>query len=145
MLDEVIDRILAEEEATNALEILLAESNCDEFVNKQDDENLQEAIPEHQELLSDLIGNMQSTYGFDFMWTISGINCSAHTLQLGVHDSINDMPKAHRNVIKPCNSVAKHLRLKSTINELSAEQIKYCLPRLDIVTRWSSSFLMVSA
>lgn len=140
--DEEIERILAEEEAAIALDILFATVNNGE--EHEEDENSQEAIPEHEELLNNLVGSMQSIHGFNFMWNISGINCSAHSLQLGVHDSIKVMPKSHQNIIKLCSSVAKHLRLKSTWHELNADQIKYSLPRLEVITRWSSTFLMVS-
>lgn len=75
---------------------------------------------------------------------VNGINCAAHTLQLAVNDSLKSMDTSRSNVIKLCRSVAKFIRLSSTMIEMRNRGLKSILPPLDVNTRWSSTYSMVT-
>lgn len=72
-----------------------------------------------------------------------GVNCAAHTLQLGINDSLKELPARHKNVIELCRRVAKFLRLKSSEHKIKEHGIEYRRPRLDVITRWGSMYQMV--
>lgn len=75
---------------------------------------------------------------------VNGINCAAHTLQLAVNDSLKSIDTPHINVIKLCRSVAKFFRLSTTMIEMRNRGLKSILPPLDVVTRWNSTYTMVT-
>lgn len=75
---------------------------------------------------------------------LNRINCTAHTLQLVVSDALKELKIEHQNVIKLCREFAKFVRRQTSINELKAEAIKIKFPKFDCVTRWSSTYKMVS-
>lgn len=102
----------------------------------------QEISAANNELLDDIANHLNTDGGINVMWKITGINCSAHTIQLAVNDGLKLLKKSHQNIIALCRYVTKHLRLQSTINELNG--LKLICPRLDVATRWSSTYLMVS-
>lgn len=47
-------------------------------------------------------------------FSLSGIRCAAHTLQLVVKYALAALPEETKNVIKLCRRIAKILRLEST-------------------------------
>lgn len=78
--------------------------------------------------------------GVDVQWNITGLNCVVHTLQLVIKDALKTLAKKYRNVIDLCRRAAKFLRLKSCHYEMNAAGIHYKLIRLDVETRWGSTF-----
>lgn len=73
---------------------------------------------------------------------ISGIRCAAHTLQLAVQ---NTMKTPEFNIlIRLCRLVCKELRKSSRHYELDQKNISYKIPRMDCITRWNSTYLMVT-
>lgn len=75
---------------------------------------------------------------------LSGIKCAPHTLQLAVKNAMAAMPKETKNIILLCRRVAKILRLESTKYYLEGTQLILNKPRLDVETRWGSTYVMVS-
>lgn len=88
------------------------------------------------------------------VFSLTGVNCSAHTLQLLVKDSLKDLPKETRNIIDLCRRVIKALKLNST--KAIIDEAKKHIPseigmqpdlklriHLDVETRWGSTFEMV--
>lgn len=69
---------------------------------------------------------------------------AAHTLQLAVNDALKLLGKNDSNIISLCRVVAKFIRLQSTKNEMHKVGLSSILPKLDVETRWSSTYLMVS-
>lgn len=74
---------------------------------------------------------------------LSRLNCSSHTLQLVVKDALKKLIKQHANVIALCREFAKFVRRQTSINELLKHGMKIKFPKLDCVTRWSYTYLMV--
>lgn len=72
----------------------------------------------------------------------NGIRCAAHVLQLAVKDALKT--KSIMALIKICRTVCKLLRSKKYIFELQKNNIAFKLPRLDCITRWSSTYRMVT-
>lgn len=75
---------------------------------------------------------------------LSRLNCSSHTLQLVVKDALKKLKKEHANVIALCREFAKFVRRQTSINELLKQGTKIKFPKLDCLTRWSYTYLMVS-
>lgn len=73
---------------------------------------------------------------------IYGIKCAAHTLQLAVRKAMKNSNVAE--LMKICQLVVKLLRKPRIINEIRSNNLEYFLPRYDCLTRWSSTYLMVS-
>lgn len=139
--DEDIEQILIEMAEQDELDIVFDE----ETDNGNDDEDLQEALPEHEELLFEIVSSLEKNHGLsDVVWKITGIRCSAHCIQLAIKDTINGLSLPIKNIIDLCRNVVKHLRKSTTVHKLNANQIEYSLPRLDVETRWSSTYLMVN-
>lgn len=82
--------------------------------------------------------------GTDMIWNTTGVNCSAHTLQLAIYDARKMLDRCHDNVIEIARRVAKFLKNNSTHREIIKEGVNYKLPRLECKTRWGSTCLMVS-
>lgn len=97
----------------------------------------------HETLLGEMSSELVNC-GANVVWDIIGVNCSAHTLQLGIKDAMTKLDQKHSNVIQLCRQVCKFLRLKSTSIEMETIDISYRLPRLENDTRWGSMYLMVS-
>lgn len=96
----------------------------------------------YEELLDKLVNDMRARSGKHHLF-MSSIKCAAHTLQLAVNDAIKLLGKNDSNLILLCRVIAKFLRLQSTRNEMKKKGLKSILPRLDVETRWSSTYLMV--
>lgn len=124
---------ITDEEAFNLLfQQTGDESEAIEADSCQDYENLLEAVVTN-------LGENESGFGCD----IVGVHCSEHTLQLCISDAITKLSKENKNVIELARRAAKTLRLKSTIDELEAAGVKFTIPHIEVVTRWSSKFMMV--
>lgn len=100
-------------------------------------------LNEHDDLLANVSTDM-CDHGFDIKWDLSGISCVAHTLQLATKDGLKAMPAKDQNVIELCRRVAKMLRSSKSMHEINETEIKYKKPRLDVETRWCSTYQMVS-
>lgn len=95
----------------------------------------------HSTLLNNMTSAMASS-GAD-MWNVTSVHCAAHTLQLAVKDALSKLDKSFTNVIDLCRDVSKFLRLKSTSTALKAINMDHIIPRLEGITRWGSTYLMV--
>lgn len=131
--DVAIDRLLAEER----------EIDDDEAIQRIIDEAENEMVIDNHETLLTQIATELSVCGANIEWNITGVNCAAHTLQLGLKDGMQKLGKSHKNVIELCRQACKFLRLRSTMTEMEIMQISYRLPRLENATRWCSTYLMV--
>lgn len=137
-MEEEIDKIVQEKMASDALDILFSAN-----IGEKSDDDSHEAIPEHANLLNNITSMLQSEHGIGAIWTLTGISCSEHSLQLAVNDAIGTLPETHKNIIKLARHVAKHLRLQTTSNELNSVKLRFKVPRLDVETRWGSTYMMV--
>lgn len=126
------------------IELLLQETD-----DENDDEVLEslfdEAFFQRNETLLTEMSNQIINDFIEVIWDITGVNCSAHTLQLSIKDALKKILQKHQNVIKLCRKVAKVLRLKSTQHKYQTHfNSKYHIPRLDNDTRWGTMYTMVS-
>lgn len=96
----------------------------------------------YEELLEKLVFDMRKRSGNHHLFMAS-IKCAAHTLQLAVNDALKLLGKTDENIISLCRIVAKFLRLQSTKNEMHQVGLISIMPKLDVETRWSSTYLMV--
>lgn len=133
-----------DENTDEAIEELLAQTE-----EISDEEALDRVFEEVEALdanktLLEVVATEMLSLGVEYLWDITGINCAAHTLELGVKDSIKAMNKGDTNVLKLCRRVCRKLCLRKTCAELEDVGIKYKLPRLQNETRWGSMFLMAS-
>lgn len=143
-IDREIEQILAEPEDMSSDEVLgVLFSNYD--ISTETVESEDNSTQNAKTLLSAISSNLASKHDLNVVWDITGINCSAHTLQLAVNDSIKAMPIAHRNIIILTRYVAKFLRRETTKISLKSNELlhAYKKPRLDVDTRWCSTYLMV--
>lgn len=107
-----------------------------------DDEADDVVIEEQENLLNAMVANLQIQNGP--FWEVKGIRCAAHTLQLCIKFALKNISTANKNIITLCRRIAKTMRLKSTIAELHMDGVKYSIPRLDVETRWCSTYSMVN-
>lgn len=125
--DAAIDELLAQSvgmiDDDDAIDIVIDEAN-------------------NQTLLRAMTIEMEKS-GADFVFDITGINCTAHTLQLAVKDALGNLHKSSKNVIELCRIVCKMIRLQSTSNDMEELGIAYKKPHIENETRWGSMFLMV--
>lgn len=110
---------------------------------ESEDEIGDDIFEEHNILLNAMTSSLQNSSGLDFVWTIAGIRCAAHTLQLAINDALISLQKVVKNVITLSRRISKTMRLKSTAHQLKLANIKYSIPRLDVETRWCSTYTMV--
>lgn len=120
-------------------EIAYAMLYCDLDGAKSDDSE-----SNNNALLTAITSDLTNVHGLNIIWNIIGINCAAHTLQLVIFDAFESTTEANRDLIILCRRVVKVLRLDSTMRELKNSQIDEKMPRIDVATRWGSSYLMVS-
>lgn len=98
---------------------------------------------DNQVLLNAITDELNAQYGINIVWNIASVPCNAHTLQLGVGDSFKETSIQNQNVMKLAKKIAKFLRLESTRRCLESAGITYSKPRLEVVTRWCTEYLMV--
>lgn len=77
------------------------------------------------------------------LFSINGVNCAAHTVQLAVKDALRLLDESNENVIKIARAVVKFIRKDNTRIEIKNRGLKIALPPNDVETRWSSTYLMV--
>lgn len=75
---------------------------------------------------------------------VNHVNCAAHTIQLVVSDALKELSPEHSNIIKMCREFAKFIRRQANITKLRNMGIKWKYPKIDCVTRWGSTWVMVS-
>lgn len=104
-------------------------------------EEYQELDGQHHQTLNEITVNLNGKC--DTIWKINGINCAVHTIQLAIKDALNKMLNKHQNVIGLCRRISKILRLNKIQMILKEKDYRFKIPRLDVETRWSSTYLMV--
>lgn len=72
---------------------------------------------------------------------IYSVRCAAHTFQLAVMSALK--VDEFKNIISLCRVVCKELRKHSKTIELKEKGIHCKIPRIDVNTRWNSTYLMV--
>lgn len=87
----------------------------------------------------ELFENLNASISF-----INTVNCAAHTLQLGIMDGLRSLDGKAKNVVRLARQAAKFLRKHSTIIQIKKYGLRQKIPRLDVITRWNSIYMMVS-
>lgn len=102
-------------------------------------------LNDNESLLTAISIQLVDEFGLNVLYDITGVNCSAHTLQLAIKDAMKRIGRNYSNIIRLCRNAAKLLRLKSQQEIYTAETDaeKYKVPRLDVETRWGYTYLMV--
>lgn len=93
-------------------------------------------------ILRETMQQISSEYGH-ISFNLSGIRCAVHTLQLVVKTALAALPQETKNIILLCRRVAKILRLESTKYYIEGTGLVLKKPRLDVETRWGSTYVMV--
>lgn len=75
---------------------------------------------------------------------VNHVNCASHTIQLVVSDALKELSPTHNNIIKMCREFSKFIRRQANITKLKNMGIKWKYPKIDCVTRWGSTWFMVS-
>ncbi|XP_031639509.1 uncharacterized protein LOC116351526 [Contarinia nasturtii] len=124
---------------------LLAENITDDealdMLFQENETNM--ALNSYNNILNDVSQHLL-THGVESNVNIAGIDCVAHKVQLITKDGLKMMWECDRNVIDLARCVSKELRLQSVRDEMFHLNLQYTLPRLEVKTRWCSTFLMVS-
>lgn len=98
-------------------------------------------LHDFEKTMEDALKDYNSNY--DHLLYVTGIRCAPHTIQLVVNDGLKKLDSQHLNVLALAREAAKFLRLKSTLNELTMNNITIRKIHLDTKTRWSSYKVMV--
>lgn len=130
--------VLSLQQSSHSTGLLARAINCAEN-DDEEEEVLERAMEEvplecHETLLEAMTDDLVNC-GADIIWNITGINCVAHTLQLGVQDALKKLTVSHQNVIALCWEMSKFLRQESTRTDMMKINIEYRLPRLEVPTR----------
>lgn len=150
--DEEIEREIAailaieedpEDENDHLLNDIFSEAA---HVNDYDDDDglTAQQVQANENLLIVFQDNMNDSHGLNVMWDVSGVNCAAHTLQLAIEDTFKSVTNKTQNTIKLSNRAAKFIRKQSTMCMLKEANIIFTKPEIDVVTRWGSTFQMVT-
>lgn len=136
--------LLSEEEVQSMIADFL-----DELDAKKPDES--ETIPNERDTgqqsqeepidIDKLLRELEEKFS-DVGLKISGIRCAAHTLQLAVIGALST--KNYKLFTRLCREVCKELRKQSTHDVLNANNITFKIPSIDCLTRWNSTYKMVS-
>lgn len=70
-----------------------------------------------------------------------GVHCAAHTIELAVNDAIEKSPE-EKATIAEARELVKRLRTPTILNLIEKKQLRK--PIIDCITRWCSTFQMVS-
>lgn len=139
-IDDAIEEILQTDEVTdeNAIDLIFNQCNIsfDDIPSSYD--------PQNDELLQTLVSQLASEHDNCIRFDLSGIKCAVHTVQLSVKDALKELPTETKNIIALSCRIAKVLRLDSTKYLLEGSALEFKRPRLDVETRWGSTYLMVS-
>lgn len=135
-----IEKVLQTDELSdeNALNAIF--EDCDISLN--DDPNPYDS--QHNNLLATVMTQAVRDHGEEMCFKLKGIKCAEHTVQLSVKDSLKALPEDSKNVITLARRVAKVLRLDSTKHLIAGYGLKLKKPKLDVETRWGSTYVMVS-
>lgn len=134
------DRVENEtERVDNEIENMLNDAH--EVTEEEALEIWAQSVMEGEVLLQSVSETFSS--GESQIWETTGVNCTAHTLQLAVKDSMKAITKNHQNVITLCRKIVKFLVLESTRFEVKERGMNYNLPKIDCKTRWGSTCIMV--
>lgn len=76
---------------------------------------------------------------------VNHVNCASHTIQLVVSDALKELSPEHNNIIKMCREFAKFIRRQANITKLRNIGLKWKYPKIDCVTRWGSTWVLVSS
>lgn len=139
-INAAIETILQTDELTDESALEMIFEDCDISLN---DFQPSSYDAHHDQLLETVLSEAAIDYGYETCFNLNGIKCAEHTLQLGVKDSLKALSGEMKNVIKLTRRVAKILRLDSTkqiVNQLGLNLKK---PKLDVETRWGSTYIMV--
>lgn len=77
----------------------------------------------------------------DYVALINEIRCCAHTLQLAIHDALEQSNA--RRILGRAREICKSLRNQVINTEFKRISPSTILPPLDITTRWCSQYMMV--
>lgn len=102
------------------------------------------AIQEKNDMLLSELTAQLADNGVDIDWSIVGLQCDTHTLQLAVNDAVKATTLSNQNVLKLCQKVAVYLRVPSTRRILEYAGIACKKPSIKNATRWCSEYLMVN-
>lgn len=91
------------------------------------------------ELLKEAAEEICSNYNPIMNENVQHVSCAAHSLQLAVKHGLDKSNCL--DVIDKARSLVKDLRLQPILKQLKRNHLP--LPPIDVVTRWSSVFLMV--
>lgn len=137
--DEDIQYVSSSEDTNDAhIEELLQRMECEEIqalLNDSDDDE--------EEVQFEMFSNFPQSSSIRPIF-LNRVNCGTHTLQLVVKDGLKSLRPEHTNIIKLCRQFVKFVRRQTSINELRQNGIIIKLLRLDCLTRWSSTYVMVS-
>lgn len=128
-----------DEETEKEIEMVLSTK---EFTDEDALDMLLDDSTVYGELLEKLVIDIQKRSGNHHLFMAS-IKCAAHTLQLAINDALKLLGRKDSNIISLCRVIAKFLRLQSTKNEMFRIGLKSIVPKLDVETRWGSTYLMV--
>lgn len=102
-----------------------------------EDEPMNDESSEFEKLLH----NLEKIYTGKSL-LIHGIRCAAHTLQLAVIGALKH--PEYVDLFRLCKVVCKELHKEKTARELEEENVKFKPPNIDCLTRWNSTYKMVS-
>lgn len=111
-------------------ELRAFQATCDDISSSSSEEDDDE-ISNEREMFSHALENVLAI--------LSVVRCAAHTLQLAVHDSFKHLES--NEVIGKVRTIVKLLRLDRYKELVQLIAIK--LPKLDVITRWNSTFDMM--
>lgn len=137
-INEEIEAVLENDEPTDDDAIAMIFEECDINIENNQDDTQQIEI-----FLEEIIRKIATDHNHHDSFILSGIKCAVHTLQLVVKDSLTALPQAIKNIINLCRRIAKILRLESTKYCIEGTGLTLKKPKLDVETRWSSTYVMV--
>lgn len=135
----VAQRFVDDDQTENEIARIVESKEMDDYAL----EEIFDTSSIYQELLEKLVIDIRKKSGNHHLFMTS-IKCAAHTLQLAVNDALKKLNQSDQNIISLCRVVGKFLRLQSTRNAMKQARLVTILPKLDVETRWSSTYLMVS-
>lgn len=139
-----IGAILETDEPTDDDVIDMIFEECDiNLGSNSDADDSQSQGQMHEVHIEDILQQVATEHNHGDSFNLSGIRCAAHTLQLVVKDALAALPQETKNVIKLCRRVAKILRLESTKFYTEGCGLTLKKPRMDVETRWGSTYIMV--